>query len=120
MPVHPAPQPTLAQQLAFTGPLGDALGHVLRFADPAAGAPSLVLTTSADLDQPVTLHVTRYAADDLEVTGTHHGQPGAHLGFFTVPGLRERRQAELDAAAAAKRQEELLRQPWTFIQPLTP
>ncbi|NTX99265.1 hypothetical protein [Deinococcus sp. JMULE3] len=118
MPVPPTDQPTLAQQLAFTGTLGDALGHVLRFADLQAGAPSLVLTSSADLDQPVTVHVTRYAADDMEVTGSHHGQP-AHLGFFTVPGLRERRQAELDAAAAARRQQELLRQPWTFIQPLT-
>lgn len=46
------------------------------------------------------------------------GQPGAHLRFFTVPGLRARRQAELDAAVETRRQEERLRQLWTFIQPL--
>ena len=113
-----AVQPSLAQQLAFTGPLAGAITHVLRFADPQAGEPTLLLSTPADLRQPVTLHVTRYAADDLEISGTYRGQPGAHLGFFTVPGLRARRQAELDAAAEARRQEDLLRQPWTFIQPL--
>ncbi|GGL16800.1 hypothetical protein [Deinococcus radiotolerans] len=119
MTVPPAPQPPLAQQLAFTGPLEGAVAHVLRFTDPEAGTPTLLLSTSADLGQPVTVHVTRYATDDLEVTGSHHGQP-AHLGFFTVPGLRDRWQAELDAAAQARRQEDLLRQPWTFVHPLTP
>ena len=114
-----AVQPSLAQQLAFTGPLAGAVTHVLRFADPQAGEPTLLLSTPADLGQPVTLHVTRYAADDLEISGTYRGQPGAHLGFFTVPGLRARRQAELDAATDARRQEERLRQPWTFIHPLT-
>ncbi|MFW8628335.1 hypothetical protein [Deinococcus sp. ME38] len=119
-PAQPnAVQPSLAQQLAFTGPLAGAIAHVLRFADPQAGEPTLLLSTPADLGQPVTLHVTRYAADDLEISGTYRGQPGAHLGFFTVPGLRARRQAELDAAAESGRQEERLRQPWTFIHPLT-
>ena len=113
-----AVQPSLAQQLAFTGPLAGAITHILRFADHQAGEPTLLLSTPADLGQPVTLHVTRYAADDLEISGTYRGQPGAHLGFFTVPGLRARRQAELDAAAEARRQEALLRQPWTFIQAL--
>ncbi|MDK2013493.1 MULTISPECIES: hypothetical protein [unclassified Deinococcus] len=117
-PTAQSAPPTLAQQLPFTGPLEDAVAHVQRFADPKAGRPTLLLTTAADLGQPVTVHVTRYATDDLEVTGSHHGQP-AHLGFFTVPGLRARWQAELDAAAQARRQEDLIRQPWTFVHPLT-
>ncbi|OWL93499.1 hypothetical protein CBQ26_19940 [Deinococcus indicus] len=108
MSVPPTPS-SFAQQLPFTGPLADAVTHVLRFADPQAGEPTLLLSTPADLGQPVTLHVTRYAADDLEISGTYRSQPGAHLGFFTVPGLRARRQAEL-GAAEDRRQEDLLRQ----------